>query len=312
MVIPFVARSEESDRQSWIEALGAAMPEHKIKRFEHLADAERLSASVAIVADPDPADIARMPNLLWVHSLWAGVERIAGELPLDGPKIVRLEDPQMSRTMAEAVLAWTLYLHRDMPRYRRQQEVRIWKEHALPLPSERTIGLLGMGALGRVAAARLLQQEFRVCGWSRTKTTLYGVETFHGVEELDQILAASDIVVVLMPLTSETRGLLDGDRMSAMRRGASLINFARGPIVDAAALLEHLDSGHLDHAVLDVFDEEPLPKENPLWGHPRVTVLPHISGPTNRTTASAIVAANVETFMDTGRIPPGIDRARGY
>ncbi len=312
MVIPFVARSDENDRQTWIEALGAAMPDHRIKRFEELTEIERQSARVAIVADPDPADIAGMPDLLWIHSLWAGIERIANELPVDGPIIVRLEDPQMSKTMAEAVLAWTLYLHRDMPRYRRQQEERIWKEHALPLPSERTIGLLGLGVLGRAAAAKLLQQEFRVCGWSRSKTTMDGVETFHGADELYQVLAKSDIVVVLMPLTAETRSLLDDGRLSAMCAGSSLINFARGPIIDAAALLGHLDSGHLDHAVLDVFNEEPLPKDNPLWGHPRVTVLPHISGPTNRTTASAIVAGNIKAYLETGQIPPGVDRARGY
>lgn len=310
--IPFLARSDDSDRFTWIAALGAAMPEHQIKRFEDLTEAERLVAKVAVVADPDPAELARLPNLIWIHSLWAGVERIVEELPLDGPIIVRLQDPQMAKTMAEAALAWTLYLHRGMPRYRRQQEDRVWREHPLPLPSERTVGILGLGVLGRVAASRLLQQEFRVCGWSRSGTRMDNVETFSGPGELDQLLSACDIVVVLMPLTAETRNLLDGGRLSAMRKGASLINFARGPIVDTKALIEHLDSGHLDHAVLDVFDEEPLPQEHPLWSHPRVTVLPHISGPTNRTTASAIVAQNIKAFFETGKVQQGVDRARGY
>lgn len=311
-VVPFVAQSDEGDRRNWIAALGKAMPQYQIKRFEDMAEAERQAATVAIVADPDPADLAQMPNLTWIHSLWAGVERIVEELPVDGPVIVRLEDPQMAKTMAEAVLAWTLYLHRDMPRYRRQQEERIWQEHALPLPSERTVGILGLGVLGRVAAARLLQQEFRVCGWSRSGTRMDGVDTFRGSDGLDEMLSLSDIVVVLMPLTEQTRGLMDSDRLSGMRKGASLINFARGPIIDTAALIDHLDRGHLDHAVLDVFDEEPLPKTHPLWSHPRVTVLPHISGPTNRTTASAIVADNIRTYFETGKMPPGVDRARGY
>ena len=311
-VIPFVAQTHERDRQTWIAALGAAMPQCEIKEFAALSAQERAAARVAIVADPDPSDLAGMPNLAWVHSLWAGVERIVGELPMDGPTIVRLEDPQMAATMAEAVLAWTLYLHRDMPRYRSQQAEKIWREHELPLPSERTIGLLGMGALGRVAAAKLLQQSFRVCGWSRSGTDVEGVETFAGETELDRVLGLSDIVVVLMPLTAQTRGLVNAKRLSAMKQGASLINFARGPIVDTAALVEHLDRGHLDHAVLDVFDEEPLPAHSPLWNHPQVTVLPHISGPTNRTTASAIVAGNIRTYLQSGRIPPGVDRARGY
>jgi len=311
-VIPFVAQTHERDRLTWIAALGVAMPQCEIKQFATLSAQERAAAKVAIVADPDPAELARMPNLAWVHSLWAGVERIVGELPMDGPTIVRLEDPQMAATMAEAVLAWTLYLHRDMPRYRRQQEKKIWQEHELPLPSQRTVCLLGLGALGRVAAAKLLQQGFRVCGWSRSAADVEGVETSAGEAALDRVLGLSDIIVVLMPLTAQTRGLVNANRLSAMKRGACLINFARGPIVDTAALVEHLDRGHLDHAVLDVFDTEPLPAGSPLWSHPGVTVLPHISGPTNRTTASAIVAGNIQTYLETGRIPPGVDRARGY
>ncbi|MDA4844117.1 2-hydroxyacid dehydrogenase [Hoeflea poritis] len=310
--IPFVARTDEDDRGAWLEALGAAMPAYRIRPFSDLNAEERGAARVAIVADPDPADLTLLPNLEWIHSLWAGVERIVSELPVDGPKIVRLEDPQMAKTMAEAVLAWTFYLHRDMPRYRRQQDARIWKMHDLPLPSQRTIGILGLGNLGRVAAGKLLQQDFAVCGWSRSGTLMDGVETFSGPGGLGHVLAKSDIVVVLMPLTPETSGLLNTDRLSAMKTGASLINFARGPIVDSDALLKQLDRGHLDHAVLDVFDREPLPQDSPLWAHPSVTVLPHISGPTNRTTASAIVAANIGAYFETDRIPGSVDRARGY
>ncbi|WP_136659040.1 glyoxylate/hydroxypyruvate reductase A [Nitratireductor sp. XY-223] len=310
--IPFVARTDEDDRDTWLEALGTAMPSYRIKPFEELSEDDRAAARVAIVADPDPADLALLPNLEWVHSLWAGVERIVAELPVDGPKIVRLEDPQMAKTMAEAVLAWTLYLHRDMPLYRRQQEAREWKMHELPLPSQRNVGILGLGNLGRVAAGRLLEQEFNVCGWSRSGTRMEGVETFGGSEGLDRLLAKADIIVVLMPLTGETRGLLDASRLSGMKPGASLINFARGPIVDTRALLEQLDRGHLNHAVLDVFDREPLPHDSPLWSHPAVTVLPHISGPTNRTTASAIVARNIAAYFANGTIPDGVDRLRGY
>ncbi|WP_419912114.1 2-hydroxyacid dehydrogenase [Hoeflea sp.] len=310
--IPFVARTDDADRETWLEALRAAMPSFKIDAFETLNGEQRQAARVAIVADPDPADLGQLPNLEWIHSLWAGVERIVTELPVDGPKIVRLEDPQMARTMAEAVIAWTLYLHRDMPRYRRQQEARVWKMHDLPLPSQRTIGILGLGNLGRMAAGQLLDRQFTVCGWSRSGAGMDGVETFSGPDGLDRMLSKSDIVIVLVPLTDETRGLLDADRLSAMKEGASLINFARGPIVEATALLEQLDRGHLKHAVLDVFEQEPLPQESPFWSHPDVTVLPHISGPTNRTTASAIVAENLAAYFETGKLPEFVDRKRGY
>lgn len=310
--IPFVTRIDGADRDRWLDALRGALCNCRIELFENLTGSELEGVRVAIVADPDPADLAAMPNLEWVQSLWAGVERIAAELPHDGPRIVRLEDPQMAKTMSEAVLAWTLYLHRDMPRYRRQQSKRQWRLHELSLPSDRTVAILGLGHLGRAAAAKLLEQEFKVCGWSRTPRQMSGVETYHGAEGLQTILGKADIVVVLMPLTKQTTGLLNEATLSEMKAGASLINFARGPIVDAAALLKKLDDGHLDHAVLDVFDKEPLPEDSPLWTHPSVTVLPHISGPTNRATASAIVAANMKAYLEAGLVPDAVDRARGY
>ncbi|MEM6462803.1 MAG: glyoxylate/hydroxypyruvate reductase A [Pseudomonadota bacterium] len=310
--IPFVAREDEADKLAWISALAAAMPAYPPKLFEQLSDAERAAARVAIVADPDPKDLLKLPNLQWVHSVWAGVERLVTELPHTGPKIVRLKDPQMAKTMAEAVLAWTLYLHRDMPRYRRQQDDRVWQKQALALASERTVGLLGMGKLGSVAAGTLLDQGFRVCGWSRTAADMGGVQTFHGMAELDGILSISDILVVLLPLTAQTHGLLDAQRLSALPRGASVINFSRGPIVETDALVAQLDRGHLDHAVLDVFDHEPLPAESPLWHHPRITVLPHISAPTTLSTSSAIVAENLRAFFETGELPETVDRKTGY
>lgn len=311
-VIPFLARTDETDRQLWLAALKHALPDFRIEPFAQLTAQERDAATVAIAADPDPDDFHSLPNLQWVQSLWAGVEQIAAELPRNNLRIVRMEDPQMAETMGEAVLAWTLYLHRDMPRYARQQHACQWIPHELPLPKDRTIGILGMGNLGGRAAEKLLQQGFKVCGWSRTERAMDGVRGFSGAEGLNRILAISDILIILLPLTEETSGLLERSRLGLMPNGSSLINFARGPIVDDAALLECLDSGQIDHAVLDVFDEEPLPQSSPFWAHPGVTVLPHISGPTNRDTASAIVAANITAFFADGKMPTGIDRAKGY
>ncbi|MCY6381057.1 2-hydroxyacid dehydrogenase [Hoeflea prorocentri] len=311
-IIPFVSRIDQSDHDRWLDALRNAIPGCRIEPLDALTDKEREAVRVAIVANPDPADLATMANLEWVHSLWAGVEHIAAELPHDGPRIVRLEDPQMAKAMSEAVLAWTLYLHRDMPRYRRQQGRRLWQLHELCLPTDRAVGVLGMGNLGRASAAKLREQEFDVRGWSRTPRDMAGVETFHGAEGLRNILQLSDIIVILLPLTEQTRGLLDSAALLEMKAGASLINFARGPILDSTVLLDRLDGGHIDHAVLDVFDEEPLPEESPFWTHPSVTVLPHISAPTNRVTASAIVAANISAYFETGLVPRGVDRAKGY
>lgn len=312
-VIPLLIRAQEDELAIWQQQLPAALQDIAIaKSFDELSEEERQTAELAIVANPDPKDVAALPNLKWVQSLWAGVERLVSELPEDSPLIVRMTDPQMAETMSEAVLAWTLYLHRDMPRYTRQQRDRVWLEHPLKLPSQQTVAVLGLGKLGSRALARLRDNGFDVCGWSRSKKDFIGVETYHGDDGLKTILAKADIIIMLMPLTAETRGLLNRETLALLPKGASIINFARGPIIDDDALLEALDSGHLAHAVLDVFSAEPLPQDHPYWSHPNVTVLPHISAPTIPATAAKIVTDNITSYLKTGTIPQSVDRKRGY
>ncbi|WP_422036838.1 2-hydroxyacid dehydrogenase [Roseibium sp.] len=312
-VVPFIPEAHSHEREVWQQELSRSLSNlAELKPFDALSEEERLAARVAIVANPDPAHVAALPNLVWVQSLWAGVERLMSELPEEGPLIVRLADPQMAETMSEAVLAWTLYLHRDMPRYMAQQRRGVWQEHFLKTPAERTVGVLGLGNLGTASAQRLRANGFTVAGWSRSEKTIDGVRCFHGPDGLKQILGEADIVVILVPLTDQTRGLLGTDEFSSCKHGAAIINFARGPVIETGALVDGLDTGHLSHAVLDVFDEEPLPSESPLWRHEKITVLPHISAPTIISTASRLVANNLKTFLETGAVPDHVDRKRGY
>lgn len=311
--IAFLGNLDADEEAGFLAALAAALPEETIRPFRALSAAERAGIRIAIVANPDPAEVAQLPNLAWIQSLWAGVERLVRDLGPDSAPIVRLIDPELARTMAEAVLAWTYYLQRDMPAYRRQQEAATWRQRAYRPPGEVTVGLLGLGALGSAAADRLVQAGFRVAAWSRSpKDVPPAVTGFSGLGALRDLLGASDVVVCLLPLTGETRGLLDAGRLAAMKPGAGLINFGRGPIVVTDALLAALDAGRLSHAVLDVFEVEPLPADSALWRHPGVTVLPHISGPTTPASAAAVVAGNVRAYRASGRIPAAVDVARGY
>lgn len=310
--IAFVTRLSPEEEQDWLEVLRRTMPEERILPFRELMPEERRLAEIAIVANPDPADVAALPGLSFIHSLWAGVERLVMELGVTAPPIVRLVDPELSRVMAEAVLAWTFYLQRDMPAYRKAQSERRWIQRDYRHPAEVSVGLLGLGALGSLSAARLIEAGFRVEGWSRTPKDMPEITTHHGEAGLDTLLAASDIVVCLLPLTAETRGLLNAEQLARMPEGASLINFARGAVVVADDLIAALDSGHLDHAVLDVFEVEPLPEASPFWSHPKVTVLPHISAPTTPATAAKIVAANIAGWRRNGALPATVDRGRGY
>jgi glyoxylate/hydroxypyruvate reductase A len=311
-IVPFVHTMDQADARIWLAALRVAAPGVDVRFAGDIAASDRASVKVAIVANPDPADLAGFPNLLWVQSLWAGVEHILRELPEGPVQIVRLIDPQLADTMAEAALAWTLYLHRNMPTYAAQQKRKLWKQHDVPSASACRVAVLGLGQLGQASAARLVANGFTVTGWSRSEKTIAGITTFHGAQGLLQVVAEADIVLILLPSTRQTRGLIDPGVIGAMKAGSSLINFARGDIIDTDALRAGLRSGHLDHAVLDVFTVEPLPDSDPLWEDEKVTILPHISAPTNKSTASAIAARNVVTFLETEKMPVTVSRDTGY
>jgi glyoxylate/hydroxypyruvate reductase len=311
-VTPFLSQGTQETQQAWLKALTIAMPLYDFVAFEALSIEARAAAEVAVVANPDPLEVAQLPNLKWVQSLWAGVETLLNALPNNDLKIVRLVDPSLSETMTEAVLAWTLYLHRDMHHYRAQQSKALWHQRDYVAAGQKTIGVLGMGHLGRMAAQRLCTNGFNVMGWSRSPALVDGVAMLSGDEGLTQVLGSADIIVILLPLTPETNGLLSEVRLGQMKQGASVINFARGPILDTAALIGALDQNHLDHAVLDVFDQEPLPSDSPLWTHPDITILPHISAPTNKVAAAKVVGANLDAFFQDGTIPAFVERDRGY
>lgn len=311
-LIPFLAAPGYAHTQAWLNALQTAMPEEQILAFDALSDADKATCTVAIVANPNPLQLQQLPNLHWVHSVWAGVERLVADLATSKLKIVRLVDPQLANTMAEAVLTWVLYLHRDIPAYTRQQTQKVWQAREYLAPQQRTIGLLGIGALGEAAAQSLLQARFSVCGWSRSAKSIAGVECFSGEDGLATMLAKTDILVCLLPLTPQTKGLIDAQLLAKLPQGASLINFARGAIVNHDDLHAALNRQHISHAVLDVFDIEPLPSTEWQWQHPQVSVLPHCSAPTDRKTASVIVAENIRRYRLNGELPASVDIGRGY
>jgi glyoxylate/hydroxypyruvate reductase len=311
-IVPFVHRLDDEQEALWLSALRAVGSDLDIVASHTLTWQQADAAEVAIVANPDPDALAPMPKLKWVHSLWAGVETLMPALEGSGLKVARLVDDILSETMAEAVLAWSLYLHRDMPRYHAQQVTKTWRQWPVVRAQDRMIGVLGLGHLGAVAASRLAANGFNVLGWSRSPKVMDDVTTFCGEDGLTDLLSQSDIVVALLPVTPETTDLLNAQRLSTMKKGASLINFARGAILDHKALVTSLDSGALSHAVLDVFRAEPLLSDSPLWTHPHITILPHISAPTNKQSAAAQVTGTIAAWYRDGTEPVFVEAGRGY
>ena len=312
MIIPFISQLSTEQQQVWLTQLNSALPQIDIVRPELLSVQERDLCQLAIVANPYPEIVAQFKNLKWLQSLWAGVEGLAKEFQQSDFEIVRLVDPSLAQTMAEAVLAWTLYLHRDMPKYRQQQNEQLWLQHQYKSASEKQVTVLGLGELGQTSAKLLAKNNFKVVGWSRTKKQIAGITTFAGENELPKAISSADIIVCLLPFTPDTQCLINQELIAKMPKGAAIINFARGGILNTEAIVTALNTEQLSHAVLDVFEQEPLPASNRLWQHPNITILPHISASTNISTATKIVADNINHFVQTGIIPKGINKSLGY
>ncbi len=311
-IIPFVSDSSEESKVLWLSFLETKMTDYQIVLFENLTFEQKQSAEVAIVANPNPANIAQMKNLIWVQSLWAGVEKLLQDVPDASFDIVRMADPKLAETMAQSVLAWTLYLHKNMPLYKQQQDSKIWRQHLEVLPEDKNIAILGLGNLGLASALKLKENGFNVFGWGRSKKEIQGVTTYHGYEGLNQILRVADIVVCLLPLTPETNNLLNKRRLDLLSSSTSIINFARAEIIDYKYLHEKIENSELSHAVLDVFDSEPLSEDSTLWEDSNITILPHISAPTNMKSAASITAKHINDFFTLGKEPKFIDKQKGY
>ena len=311
-IVPFISQLPKADIDQWLKVLKKKLPKERIVKFSNLKKLDYNKVDVAIVANPNPTEVKKLVNLKWIQSVWVGVEKLVESFKGEKVKIVRLIDPEMNRTMSEAVLSWVLYLHRDMHFYRVQQNKRVWKETDYIKPSNKVVSFIGLGELGSASAVKLIENGFNVCGWSRGKKKISKVKSFTGELGLKKMLNQTDILVCLIPLTQKTKYLLNYKTLSYLKRGASIINFARGGIINAKYLVKHLNSGKIKHAVLDVFEKEPLPSSSDLWKHKKITVLPHISAHTDMDTASSIVCKNIKTYRLNNRIPKSVDMLRGY
>ena len=245
-----------------------------------------------------------------VLNLWAGVEKLVSNPTLTLP-LARMVDEGLTEGMVEYVTGHVLRHHLGLDAHIHGMNGE-WRQVTPPLARDRSVGILGLGALGRAAAEALVRLNFRVRGWSRTEKDIGGIKSHHGKGGLDQVLSEAEILVLLLPLTPETGNILDANRLSRLPMGAVIINPARGPMIDDAALLAALDSGQIAHATLDVFREEPLPKKHPFWRHPAVTVTPHIAAETRPISAARVIAENIQRGEAGQPLLHLVDSNRGY
>lgn len=296
--ILFAGRFDAKEREVWWQALRAAAPEHHWWREDEAFVAATIDA--AVVANPTPGALARLPRLRFIQSLWAGVDKLLADatLPLHVP-IARMVDPVMTAAMAETALWAVLSLHRGFFDYAQQQCDGQWQQHPQRRADEVPVLVLGAGQLGSAVAGRLTAQGYAVKRWQRSQSLLAAATGQH-------------IVINLLPLTDATRGILNAALFAALPPGAALINLARGAHLVEADLLAALASGQLSRAVLDVFHQEPLPADHPFWQHPRITVLPHVAALTDERSAAKVVARNLQALAAGQPLQHLVDRGRGY
>lgn len=245
-----------------------------------------------------------------VLNLWAGVEGIVGNATLTQP-LARMVDPGLTEGMVEWVVGHTLRHHLNIDHSLAHQSGD-WVRHIPPLARDRPVGVLGLGELGAACATALARLNFPVSGWARGPKTIEGVTCRSGRAGLDAVLAGAQILVLLLPLTPATRNLIDARALALMPEGAVILNPGRGALIDDEALLASLGSGHTGHATLDVFRTEPLPPDHPFWGHPRVTVTPHIASETRPASAARVIAENVRRGEAGEPFLHLVDRGAGY
>lgn len=296
---------------TWVDELRRQAKAHRVCTPDDRPPPGEVEA--AVVWAPPAGFFDAMAKLRAIVIPGAGVDQLlTSKAVFPDVPIVRLADPIMATRMAEYMLAMVLDHHRQLGRYRDQQTRAVWTRHFHSDAGDIQVGILGMGALGTKVAAHLRAIGYRVVGWSRRQKAIPGIETVAGDEALRPMVARSDVLICLLPLTEKTRGILNRRLFDALPEGSLLINAARGAHLVVPDLLAGLDRGKPAAAVLDVFTDEPLPAKSSLWHHPAITVTPHIASLSNPITGVAQIVRALDRIEAGEPLDHVVDRNAGY
>lgn len=275
-------------------------------------DPRCLEAEVAVCWNSPPGVYARMPRLRLVHSIAAGVDNVVAAQDVRGLTVCRVVDPMLAEGMLQYVLWSVLYFHRQLDQALASQRLRQWKRPRQTPASSCRVGIMGLGEIGGHVANGLPLIGYPVSGWSRTPHKIAGVTVFAGPENLDVFLAQTDVLVCLLPLTAQTRGILCARTFDALPRGAALVHCGRGEHLVDADLIAALESGRLRGAVVDVFEQEPLAEAHPLWTTPGVVVTPHMATMASYDVVVQQIVRNIGQMRQGAPCFNQVDTARGY
>lgn len=303
------------DQQEWAAEIRAIEPGRKVFLWPDLSNPG--AVGYALAWHPPDGALRQLANLRAIFSLGAGVDHLVFGSDLPDVPIVRVVNDDLTQRMTEWVTLQVLMHHRRQRAYDAQQTARRWHELDQPAAGAVRVGIMGLGVLGRDAAAVLVRLGFPVAGWSRQPAAVAGVQSFHGKDQLDTFLARTDILVSLLPLTPETRGILAMPLFRKLARdgklgGPVLINAGRGGLQVEADIIAALDQRILTGASLDVFETEPLPGTSPLWGRSDVIVTPHCAAWSSPAALAGDILRQISAFERGEALANLVDRENYY
>lgn len=299
----------ERDASEWVEGIAAQDNNITVEVWPDVKDNEKVIG--AVVWNHPEGSLRVFPNLKFISSMGAGVDHVLKDASLPQVPIVRIVDEDLTRAMTQYIIAAVAYFHRRLDKYTADKKNAIWDQEAPPeVPL--SIGILGMGVLGTDAAHKLASLGFDVCGYSNSPKNLKGIKSFHGEEGFQPFIDSINMLICLLPLTEQTKDILNIDLFRKMQKGSYLINVARGGHLVENDLLLALEKGYLAGAFLDVYQEEPLPQDHPFWKHPKIMMTPHIASITNPQAAIPQVVRNYQAATRGENLQNKVDLIKGY
>jgi len=302
--------ADPADAQKWRDCLATLAPQLEFRQWPDIGNPAEVHYILAWEPLTNLAE--QFANLRLLYAAGAGVDQFdLARLPAD-VSLIRLVDSSMAEIMAEYVLFSVLAMHRDILAYQEDQRSGRWQPRPIVHASQRRVGIMGVGNLGRAALDRLQPLGFQLSGWNRSLKEVPGGHCYVGPDELEAFLGQCDILVNMLPLTPETAGILNAARLDCLPHGAGLINVGRGAHVIETALLSALNEGRLGGAVLDVLAQEPPTQDNPLWKHPRVLLTPHVASDVQIEGGVALIVENLRREREGMPLLNVVDRSKGY
>ena len=304
--------SESAPADLWAVELEKSLPtDVELRIYPQLGNL--VDINFALCWKPKPGLLASLPNLQLIFSMAAGFDHILQdpERPIHVP-IVRIIDHTLSNMMAEYAIYAVLGFHRHMLEFTQDQRDNVWAARWPRYTADVNVGILGIGAIGTNVANKLSMFGFQVHGWSRSQKSLRGITCHYGQDGLSEMLPLCEQIVCVLPLTEETKGILNNETLNTLPKGSYVTNIGRGGHINDADLLEALNSGQIAGAFLDVFSEEPLPQGHPYWQHNKVIMTPHIAGEVIPKSCAKSIANNISRFRSGQPICGIANLDRGY